>query len=116
MPPQTAVIVQIRGPGIIGPLVHIRGPQAVDPDILGSFAEASAMGQPVSVLMAQSWADVSALTARWPAGGGAGWLVGSAITADELNAAVAGGGSELRILIAGEVADITSLTANWAFH
>ncbi len=116
MPPQTAVIVQIRGPGIIGPVVQIRGPQALDPDVLQSFAEASAMGQPVSVLMAQSWADVSGLTARWPASGGAGWLVRRAITADELSAAVAEAGSELRILVAEEVADITALTANWAFH
>jgi hypothetical protein len=114
-PPTSAIIVQIRGPGIIGPLVQIRGPE-VNPDVLQSFADASAIGEPVSLLLAQSWADVSGLTARWPNGREPGWLVGSAITAEELAAAVAAGDGELRILIAEEVNDIVALTASWAFH
>jgi hypothetical protein len=66
--------------------------------------------------LAQTWADVSSLTARWPNGGGAGWLVGRDITADGLTEAVQEGDGELRILIAEEVNDIVALTASWAFH
>jgi hypothetical protein len=118
-PPTSAIIVQIRGPGIIGPLVQIRGPE-VNPDVLHSFADASAIaasnGGPVSLLLAQTWADVSGLTARWPNGGGAGWLVGTDITEASLAEALEAGDGELRILIAEQVNDIVALTASWAFH
>lgn len=117
-PPASAIVVQIRGPGIIGPLVQIRGPGELDPNILESFADASDMGGPVPValLLAQTWADVSTLTALWYTGVTPGWLVGKEITAEGLAAAVEEAGSQLRILIAQEVADIVALTASWAFH
>jgi hypothetical protein len=42
------VIVELRGPAIIGPMVQIRGPQALDPNVV-----------PEAV------ADVTSLTASW---------------------------------------------------
>lgn len=109
------VSVQLRGPAIIGPMVQIRGPQALDPNGVQRFADASAMGEPVSVLMVQNWADVSGLTARWPS-----VLVRPAGSSGRRSPRAScrrrwSGGSELRILIAEAVADVTSLTANWAF-
>jgi hypothetical protein len=114
MPPP-AMIIQIRGPGLVGPRIQIRGPD-VTPDVVQSFEAASAGGAPVSVLMAATQAEIVELIARWPDDAEAGWIVGNTLTADDLGAAIANGDADLRILIAADVADITGLTAIWSIH
>jgi hypothetical protein len=115
-PPVGVVVIQIRGPGLVGPHLQIRGPGDTDPDIAAPVDQAEGDGEVLSVLMAGSWGDVAGLAARWPLSGESGWLVGRAITRAELDTAIDAADTELRVLIADDVDDIVALTDNWAVN
>lgn len=118
MPPTSLEIIldQIRGPGILGPPVQIRGPQ-VTPPIATGYQAASMLGEPVGILMAHSELDVSELTEHWPDDNSQeGLIVGKAITLDELNALIEAGDADLRILIAMDGETVDALTQIWNGH
>jgi len=113
-PPAGVVAIQIRGPGLVGPLLQIRGPGVTEPNIAGPVDHASSAGDTLGVLMAGSWGDVAGLTARWPDFGEPDWLVGRTITRAELDAAIDAADDTLRVLIAKDVDVIAALTDKWA--
>jgi hypothetical protein len=118
MPPALFIIVgQIRGPGVIGPTLQIRGPGVGTlatglPEVVKQ-AERLDQG-PVAILIANNWVEIAELSGRWPGDSDPGWLVDTAITSDELKQALAAAPQgPLRILVAADTAVLASLSLAW---
>jgi|1186.fasta_scaffold144330_2 hypothetical protein len=118
-----AAEAQIRGPALIGPGLHVRGPgvftahcpNAMD-DFIAEFTNAiNLVAGPPGILMAEDTLEIQQLSTRWAVHSEPGWLVGTQTNTAELQLAFdqAGDGNPLRILIARTWPDVMTLSTKW---